>query len=529
MSFKAIIAVFSIFAMGLIIFFKLNEVPLLSINQEVETKFLIVDNDVFYTSNKTGKYQLFKYSGSGSNIVVSGTESVINPFLYSSMVTGLTDNNGDENFVATNENLNRKLNGKNVKSIFSFGKGALIVYHPSGSDKVYALDTTNDRTSLLLDHVQKLHDVSYSVELHSFIANHDTKLSYIDIRNEYRIVPIDSSSTGEKMNPFIYKDDVYYSNNSTAEFFQIFKVSLAAKSYSKKLVLASQHDVRLPKFDGRRLFYVEVVRNEYLLKMVDLKTGLKRPITERGVVFNYHFGRDSTLFISFSDSSTPKCILKYNLKFGSTINITRNIPEAKFTFQFINDSNRSTGYIINPNGVNGIIMFFHPGSDFSPRWDPMLMNLCNNGYVIIAPNYPGSSGFGKTYANLNEQETIKDIQKWKAFILKNYSDKKLYYLAYSSGNPLMEKTLLNDSNGINGAISLFGIPNNILRVQVPSLYILGRNDFRINFKHRINHLKGSDPYRNLSILDYENEGHMFRQTVNQDHAVKQMVYFLRRN
>lgn len=516
---------------GLVLFLGSNEIHLLSPNQEVETRFLVADADVFYSSNKTGEYLLKKQDAHGLVQSVPNTVPALSPFLYSAAVTALTDNDGDENFVPTSPKLREQLIGKAVRNIFSFDNGRLIVYHPTNSDKVYVLDTRNNKTRVLIDQVMRLHDVSYSEKQLSFVVNYNNKLSYIRLNNHHEIVHIDSGSTSGKMNPFIYNDELYYSNNRTSEFFQLFKVSLEGKTYAKKLLMTAPHDLRLPKFDGRRLFYVEIIRNEYLLKLYDLKTQTVKSITTNGVVYNYHFAPDSIVMIAFSNLSTPKCILKYDLKSARCRNIMKNIPDVKFKGEFVADIGGSSGYIIEPNRTaKGMILFFHPGEDFSPRWDPILMNLCHNGYLVIAPNYPGSTGSGKAYARLGEKETIRNIQKWKRFIRKKYPGIKLYYLAYSSGNQLMEMALMADPGMVEGAISFFGIPaKDSIRVQIPSLYFLGKHDYRIHAEQRANYLKMRTKKQRLKILTYEDEGHMFRKTVNQEHAIKQTIKFLRAN
>lgn len=54
-----------------------------------------------------------------------------------------------------------------------------------------------------------------------------------------------------------------------------------------------------------------------------------------------------------------------------------------------------------------------PESQYQPGYGPITQYLVNNGYVVVAPNIRGSSGYGKTYLTLDDVEkrmdSLKDI------------------------------------------------------------------------------------------------------------------------
>jgi dipeptidyl aminopeptidase/acylaminoacyl peptidase len=155
------------------------------------------------------------------------------------------------------------------------------------------------------------------------------------------------------------------------------------------------------------------------------------------------------------------------------------------------------------------------------------MNVCNNGYIIIAPNYPMSSGFGKSYYNLNFSDALTDINNWKEFISQRYADIPLYYLSSSSGNILMEQSLNQDHKGIYASASLFGVPvNEYPNLPVPVLYILGENDPLIDFNTRHKNLEIAQKLNSdISVISYKGEGHWFRNSGNTRDAVDKLVRY----
>jgi len=229
----------------------------------------------------------------------------------------------------------------------------------------------------------------------------------------------------------------------------------------------------------------------------------------------------------------------YNIKSKAAQNISGKSFNLNSTYTFIpytSNHNKSTSgkttlspaYIFEPQKAKGTILFFHPGlhSDFSPRWDSILMNLVQSGYRVIAPNYPMSFGYGKKYSKSSFKEAVFDLQNWKKYILDKYKPQKLFYMSASSGNLLMETNLKIDQTDINGAVSLFGLAQNSRpRFTIPALYVLGINDPKVNFYTRKNSLLQP----NITLLSFVDEGHWLRKRKNIEKAVRSILDFFETN
>jgi len=276
-----------------------------------------------------------------------------------------------------------------------------------------------------------------------------------------------------------------------------------------------------------------VINSEYILKRLNFRSHKVDEITNKGVVYNYEFYKNGKIALVYSDVYTPRCLMIYNKTARSLNNISGSRVNHELTFHIIKDDlNKSFAYELKPKKIiNGIILYIHPGglhTDFSPRWDAILMNLCNNGYVIIAPNFHLATGYGKTYYNSNIDQALEDVKGWKKYILKKYNNYPMFCFSISSGNILMERLISQDNEGIRAAVSLFGIPDETSEkcFSIPELFIFGENDPFVDFKERNLVLRREKYFHPLiSIISYSDEGHWFRKKSNLQDAVSKIITY----
>lgn len=499
---------------------------------EIEPRFLISNsNDIFYSGHGSGNYSLYTYNDSGRSLSISGNSDIFFPFLIENKLCGLLDHNGNEEFTSTSEKLNKIIDHKSIKTVFSFKNGNLIFVKLNSDKKLYLVYPDVNVKKVVLDNIELLENVLYIEEHNCVLVSYDNKLVLINIKNPERqsLILIDKSDSqyDSKFNPFIIGDDLYFASNSNSEFYEIYKINLQDPAHKKSLIYKSQNDVRLPKFKNNNLYFIEIVNGEYLLKRYNLKTKTLTSITSHGVVYFYEFYKNSSIVYSFSDFKTGKCLILYNETKSSEQNLTGRPLPLFLTIKAVKpQSDMSPAYVLKTSlkrQMRGVILFFHPGlhSDFSPRWESVLMNLANRGYILIAPNYPMSCGFGKMFYDENMENSLKDIFKWKTYIKLKYPTLKLYYLSSSSGNILMEKALSENDKNVSASSSLFGVPAfDNPDPTIPSLYILGKNDPVVNFASRLESLniarKNND---NISFHFYSDEGHWLRKEKNIENCI----------
>jgi len=501
-------------------------------NFEIDPNFLVTaDNSVIFSANNSEFYSLYKYNeGKISSLARNLPKHVIKPFTFRNEIIGLIDSTTDKHLSSTSHFLNRILGEQKISAVFSFKDGNLLIARTAKDKNVHYVDINTGTNISILRNIDKLHAVCYYAKSNALIVNYDTKLSIINLR-DFKETQLDGDLDGEKMNPFVHDDILFYTNNSDSEFYQIFKINLSDKIKHRTLVVRGEHDLLLPKFEGRSLYFIEVNNGEYLLKKLDINTGLTVYITKKGVVYDYDFIGDKNVVFSYSDIVTPKSLMSVKEGDTSITNLTGKSFNLKIEYSLLKRTQHlSPSYVIGPKkevNTRGIVLFLHPGlhNDFSPRWDPLLINLSNNGYTIVAPNFPMSFGLGKSYYRSNYSLLLNDINSWKEFILEKYKAMPLYFLGYSSGNTVMEHVLSENSNGVSAAVSVFGVPASDKPDNgVPTLYILGELDPSINFDKRKINLGSAGS--NVSVLSYENEGHWFLRSKNLEDSLQKILdYF----
>jgi hypothetical protein len=495
---------------------------------EIDDHFLVLsDKRIVFSVNDSGFFSLKIFKDGIIKRLIPSYKNVFKPTLVKGDITAVQDVDGNENYKSISPELRQYIEPDAIKEIYSFRRGELIIIQMQNDNNIFLIDIKAKVKRKLLRISQKVNGVVFSEKGNFFVISYDDKIKFIDGLNNSSI-NLANDLKGDKLNPYIHEKYVYFVNNSRSKYYQVFRINLENTiSNLAQLVHQSEHDILMPKIDDRFLYYVEVINSEYLLKSLNINTKEIDEITHQGVVYNYDFYTDEKIVFVYADIFTPRCLMFYNKKDNSFFNITSSNVNHGLSVQLIKTSySKTNAYELKSNEkqVKGVILFIHSGLDFSPRWDAVLMNLCYNGYIILAPNFPMSSGFGRMYSSDKMDDGLDDLKKWKDFMLKQNINMPVYCLAASSGNILMERLLADDNKGIKAAASLFGIPATN-ETAVPILYILGKNDPHVSFTTRSLILNIMKIYSPIDIFSYSDEGHWFRKTKNMQDAVSRIIDF----
>ncbi len=224
----------------------------------------------------------------------------------------------------------------------------------------------------------------------------------------------------------------------------------------------------------------------------------------------------------YSDELTPKSLNVMNLKSGRIYNTMNNTVNHSIKVK----SHREPGIasfmykIIPPNTAErrGIILYIHPGihSDFSPRWDEFLFTLAHNGYTVIAPNYPMSSGFGKSFSKLEWSVAITDLARIVDVVTLENPDVPVFILTSSSGNlPTQDLLISTRGKGVKGVAVMFGtLKGEVLDTFVPTLYLAGVNDPITSLRTLKQAINNGLSSGKADVFAFKNEGHWFRRIEN---------------
>jgi dipeptidyl aminopeptidase/acylaminoacyl peptidase len=228
---------------------------------------------------------------------------------------------------------------------------------------------------------------------------------------------------------------------------------------------------------------------------------------------------------------------------------------------------------ITPNGKFPAIVSIHggPASQFVDGFDPLIQYVVNQGYLVIAPNYRGSSGYGKEFLYANEHDLggsdLNDVLDAAEWIKKSpfIDPKKLVVMGGSYGGYLTMMALTKspemwaagiaivpfvnwttelanvDPNIRQTDIAIMGDPtankdlyadrspiNFIDRIKAPLLLLAGANDARCpvtEAQQVAAAIKKNGGVVQLKI--YEGEGHKFSRIETTKDAYQRVSDFLK--
>jgi dipeptidyl aminopeptidase/acylaminoacyl peptidase len=144
---------------------------------------------------------------------------------------------------------------------------------------------------------------------------------------------------------------------------------------------------RPTKMDGRKKYQI----GKGIHGGIRFASGLKRMVT------------------TFSSPGQPADLWMINLESGESIQLTNSLPEELSKAEFV------TPEEIQYEGMDGVkvpallfrskqtpapaMVMIHGGPNwhYSADWNPIMAHLASRGYAVLAPNYRGSTGYGRAW------------------------------------------------------------------------------------------------------------------------------------
>ncbi|MEO7774371.1 MAG: S9 family peptidase [Steroidobacteraceae bacterium] len=293
------------------------------------------------------------------------------------------------------------------------------------------------------------------------------------------------------------------------------------------------------------------------------------------------------LALSVETAQAPRDIYVYELEAGTLARWTQSEPGPVELNTFVPaeavkfptwDSRQIPAFLYRPQATSAplpVIIDIHggPESQFRPAYDAFRQFLVNElGYVVIAPNVRGSSGYGKSFMALDDgrlrEDAVRDIGSLLVWIgLQPGLDRnRVIVMGGSYGGYMTLASLVQYSDRLAGGIDTVGISNfvsflentspyrqdlrraeygnerdasmraflqrispltNATAIRRPLLIVQGLNDPRVPASEseqmllRIRANKGEVWY-----LAAKDEGHGFRKKTNRDVYLETVVTFL---
>jgi dipeptidyl aminopeptidase/acylaminoacyl peptidase/CubicO group peptidase (beta-lactamase class C family) len=169
--------------------------------------------------------------------------------------------------------------------------------------------------------------------------------------------------------------------------------------------------------DGRRLAYVAGNGPTTALAVMELDRGITTiHQIEPGVCYSPRFTPDgSSLLFIFDSPSRPSDLWLLSLSDGSFRQLTHSLPSDLGNDQFTVptqacypslDGRSVPALLYEPVQAEELppaVVYIHGGPDWLTQytWDPLVQHMVSRGWIVLAPNYRGSTGYGQEWQLAN--------------------------------------------------------------------------------------------------------------------------------
>jgi Tol biopolymer transport system component/acetyl esterase/lipase len=426
--------------------------------------------------------------------------------------------------------------------------------------------------------------------------------SYLQVADVYTgtITQVDDSGHKVGIGPARFAPDgrgIYYTSDEDGEFAQLRHVDPVTHEV-RRITANVPWDIESfdVSSDGRYVAWVANNDGQSKLTISDTlqKTEQSPAGLPDGQISNVRFDRTGKrLAVTAESATSPRDVFVYDLNRNAferwTHSETGPLESASLvpaelvrypTWDRAGGVQRMiSAYLYRPRtaGPHPVVINIHggPEAQYRPTWDPFTQFLVNElGYAVVAPNVRGSSGYGKSFAKLDNgvlrEDAVKDIGSLIVWIglQSSFDRNRIAVMGSSYGGYMALASVAAYGDRLKGGIDDVGISNfvtylqntqpyrrellrseygderdahmrsflsrisplsNVASIRRPLLVTAGMNDPAVPATESQNIVwrmrsKGADVW----YLAARDEGHGFRRKVNEDVYLETAAMFLQR-
>lgn len=381
----------------------------------------------------------------------------------------------------------------------------------------------------------------------------------------------------------------FFAKDEGTEFMGVGKYTLANKKF--EYLLTPEWDIDGTAIDNKAEKLAVIVNEDgyYKVKFYNPQTLEELSyILPAGNISVTHFSQDgSKLALMVGDSTHTTDIWLMNLENGEYRQLTHSaqgvLSEVMVEPELVRfdsfDGLSVPAFVYRPKEVEEgkklpVIINIHggPEAQYQPSLAPITQYFVHSGYIVVAPNVRGSSGYGKTYLALDDVEkrmdSVKDIVSLRDYLKTDsqIDENKIVLMGGSYGGFMVLAGLAFYPELWAVAIDIVGIGNfvtflentaayrralreaeygslahdrellekispfnSVEKIQAPLFVIHGANDPRVPLSEAeqvVSKLK--ELGREVELLVYQDEGHGLVKLKNRLDAYPKVISFLDR-
>ncbi len=458
---------------------------------------------VLITSNRSGVFNMYSVPTEGGDfmpITQSDSASVygISYFPNDDRILFRMDGNGDEIFkifVKDSTGIQRLTPEQNVRALFQgWAKDGKSFYYNSNERNpqmmdVYEMDIATFKPKLLLKNDDAMDfggisaDKNYML-LSKAVNTNDSDLFLLNLKTNQKTK---INETLSKNSPQDFSPDgksFYYTTDADGEFSYLMKYNI--EDGSKEKVLEKDWDIIAFYFTHNGKYQVmftnEDAKTEMYVTVVATGKELNFPEIDGQEISAASFSRDETMaLLTVGSSQLPTNTYSYTIATGEYHKLTDVLNEE------INPDDLVKAEVVRFKSFDGLeipavyyqpkqassnnkmpaLVWVHggPGGQSRQSFSSLIQYLVNHGYAILAVNNRGSSGYGKSFFQMDDQnhgdKDLKDCIAGKDWLAsQDVIDKdKIGIIGGSYGGYMTMAALTYAPDEFQVGVNIFGVTN----------------------------------------------------------------------
>jgi len=461
-------------------------------------------SNVLVTSNRSGIYNMYQIpvdSGAYQNVSQSDSTSVfaISYFPEDDRVLFRMDDNGNEVFhlyaMTTDGDVSELTTDSTSRAVF-YGwahDGQSFYYGYNVRDgrnmDVYEMDISSMEAEMIyemesgynfggISNDKKYMALSYAINtndsdlyLHDFESGEKTKINDTQSSNYAADFSNDSKI-------------LYYVSDAGVEFSRLMAYDIDSGEVS--VTRETEWDVVAANFSHGGKYRVILInadgKNEVEVMNTEDNSEVEFPDFDNGDITSVNFSRDESMMSFYVGSSdTPSNLYVYNLQNGEIQQLTSTLNDA------IDQNDLVTAEVVRFKSFDGLevpgiyyvpknasevepapaLVWVHggPGGQSRQGYSGLIQYLVNHGYAILAVNNRGSSGYGKTFYQMDDQqhgeEDLKDCIEGKNWLAgqANIDGERIGIIGGSYGGFMVMAALTQAPEEFDVGVNIFGVTN----------------------------------------------------------------------
>lgn len=462
------------------------------------------NSKLLISSNRSGIYNMYTIPTAGGEmlpITESDSSSVfaISYFPKDERMLFRMDNNGDEIyhiFVRDTDGTHKDLTPE---------EGARSIFYQWAQDKASFFYGSNKRDNRFMDLYEMdlesmtptlvyQNDDGYDINvispdkkyvaLSKSINTNDSDLFLYNLEAK-ELTKINQNQSGNSGQDFSHDSSTfYYTTDDGSEFAYLMKYSIADGSYEK--ALEREWDIMGTGFTQNGTYQVVYINEDAknTIEVIEVATGkqVELPKVENMEITSVSFSDDETMMRFYAGGSfTPSNLFVYNLESKNYKQLTnvlnpeiqeQDLVKAEVVRYKSFDGLEIPAIYYKPHQASSenpvpALVWVHggPGGQSRQNFSAFIQYLVNHGYAVLAVNNRGSSGYGKSFYQMDDlnhgDKDLKDCVEGKNWLAQQpeIDGEKIGIIGGSYGGYMTMAALTYAPDEFDVGVNLFGVTN----------------------------------------------------------------------